>query len=93
MPTFGRAILSNNTQLQVTHIIYRPVLTDMQIVLQQEIEMWEDPNGLRNDAAERYKVRNGKNNVTLKMVQPKFSPGLGEIDGKISSTWESRFNS
>jgi hypothetical protein len=28
-----------------------------------------------------------QNNVTLKMVQPKFSPGLGEIDGKIISTW------
>jgi hypothetical protein len=30
---------------------------------------------------------NGKNNVTLKIVQPKFSPGLGEIDGKMNSTW------
>jgi hypothetical protein len=25
--------------------------------------------------------------VTLNMVQPKFSPGLGEIDGKMISTW------
>jgi hypothetical protein len=29
---------------------------------------------------------NGKNNATLKMVQPKFSPGLGEIDGKMILT-------
>jgi hypothetical protein len=26
-------------------------------------------------------------NATIKMVQPKFSPGLGEIDGKMISTW------
>ena len=30
---------------------------------------------------------NGNNNATIKMVQPKFSPGLGEIDGKMISTW------
>ena len=32
-------------------------------------------------------MQNGKNNATLKMVQPKFSPGLGENDGKFISTW------
>jgi hypothetical protein len=30
---------------------------------------------------------NDKDNATIKMVQPKFSPGLGEIDGKMISTW------
>ena len=32
-------------------------------------------------------MRNNKNNATLKVVQPGFSPGLGEIDGKMISTW------
>ena len=32
-------------------------------------------------------VRNDKNNATLKQVQPKFSPVLGENDGKLISTW------
>jgi len=35
----------------------------------------------------RKSLGNGKNNATIKMVQPKFSPGLGEIDGKMISTW------
>jgi len=35
-------------------------------------------------------MRNNKNNATLKMVQPEFSPGLGEIDGKMISTWNLR---
>ena len=35
----------------------------------------------------RKSLGNGKNNATLNMVQPKFSPGLGEIDGKMISTW------
>jgi hypothetical protein len=35
----------------------------------------------------RKSLGNGKNNATLKMVQPKFSTGLGEIDGKMISTW------
>jgi hypothetical protein len=29
---------------------------------------------------------NGKNNATLNMVQLKFSPGLGDRDGKMIST-------
>ena len=37
----------------------------------------------------RKSLGNGKNNATMKMVQPKFSPGLGEIDGKMISTWNS----
>ena len=32
-------------------------------------------------------MRNDKNNATLKKVQPKFSPGLGENDDKIILTW------
>jgi len=28
-----------------------------------------------------------KTMLQFKMVQPKFSPGLGEIDGKMISTW------
>jgi hypothetical protein len=32
-------------------------------------------------------IGNGKDSATIKMVQPKFSPGLGEIDGKMISTW------
>ena len=35
----------------------------------------------------RKSLGNGKNNATIKMVQTKFSPGLGEIDGKMISTW------
>ena len=36
----------------------------------------------------RKSLGNGKNNAKLKMVQPKFSPSLGEIDGKFYSTWD-----
>jgi hypothetical protein len=32
-------------------------------------------------------MRNGKNNAIVKKVLPKSSPGLGENDGKIISTW------
>jgi len=32
-------------------------------------------------------IQNGKNNAKLKKVQPRFSPRLGENDGKIISTW------
>jgi hypothetical protein len=32
-------------------------------------------------------IGNSKDSATIKMVQPKFSPGLGEIDGKMISTW------
>ena len=32
-------------------------------------------------------MRNDKNNATIRKVQPKFSPGLGENDGKIILTW------
>jgi len=32
-------------------------------------------------------MRNDKNYATLKKVQPKFSPGWDEINGKIISTW------
>jgi hypothetical protein len=32
-------------------------------------------------------MRNDKNNATLNKVQPKFSPVLGENDGKIMWTW------
>jgi hypothetical protein len=35
----------------------------------------------------RKSLGKSKNNATLKMVQPKVSPGLGEIDGKMISTW------
>ena len=32
-------------------------------------------------------MQNDKNYATLKKVQPKFSPGWDEINGKIISTW------
>jgi len=32
-------------------------------------------------------LQKGKNNAKLKKVQPKSSPGLGDNDGKINSTW------
>jgi hypothetical protein len=32
-------------------------------------------------------MRNDKNNAIIRKVQPKFSPGLGENDGKIILTW------
>ena len=39
----------------------------------------------------RKSLGNGKINATIKMVQPKFSPGLGEIDGKMISAWNLGF--
>jgi len=39
----------------------------------------------------RKSLGNGKNNATLDVVQPKFSPGLDEIDGKMISTWNLGF--
>ena len=37
-------------------------------------------------------MRNNKNNATLMKVQPQFSPGLGENDGRIIFTWNLGMN-
>ena len=51
---------------------------------------WDDENVSKCSVLSnwlRKSLGNGKNNATIKMVQPKFSPGLCEIDGKMISTW------
>jgi hypothetical protein len=62
--------------VDIARCVPAPHLLQFQPVISSHLSNWL-----------RKSLGNGKNNATIKMIKPKFSPGLGEIDCKMISMW------